>query len=106
MPFIRSLVSKCYAYVIAIILLLSKIIPTYSYCVLKGLVYIAIIAPLGCQPSFYIKCTKLNMYLSYNVRLVSNTKYIFFIYSYILQSPQLLYLICFRVLYNSCYREA
>ena len=48
MPFIRSLVSKRRARVIAVILLLSEIMPTYSYCVLKGLVYVAIIALLGC----------------------------------------------------------
>ena len=47
MPLVRSLVSKYRAYVVAIILLLSKIIPTYSRYVLKGLVYITIIAPLG-----------------------------------------------------------
>ena len=47
MPFIRFLASKRRAYIIAIILLLSKIIPTYSRYVLKGLVYVAIIAPLG-----------------------------------------------------------
>ena len=84
MPFIRSSASKCYAYIIAIILLLSEIMPTYSCCVLKGLVYIAIIALLGCQPSFYTKYTKLNIRLSCDVRLVSNTKYTFFIYFYIL----------------------
>ena len=84
MPSVRSLVSKCYARVIAIILLLSKIMPTYSCCVLKGLVYVIIIVPLGRQPSSCIKYTKLNMYLSYNIRLVFNTKYTFFIYSYIL----------------------
>ena len=80
MPFVRSLVSKRYTYVIAVILLLSEIMPTYSCCVLKGLVYIIIIAPLGCQPFFYIKYTKLNMYLSYDIRLMFNAKYAFFIY--------------------------
>ena len=49
--------------------------PTYSYCVLKGLVCITIIAPLGRQPSFYTKYTKLNIRSSYNVRLVFNAKY-------------------------------
>ena len=48
MPFIRSLASKRRAYIIAVILLLSKIMPTYSRCMLKGLVYITIIALLGC----------------------------------------------------------
>ena len=84
MPFVRFLVSKRCAYVIAVIFLLSEIMPTYSRCVLKGLVYIIIIAPLGCQPSSYTKYTKLNMRSSYNIKLVFNAKYAFLIYSYIL----------------------
>ena len=47
MPFIRFSASKHYTYIVAVILLLSKIMPIYSYCVLKGLVCITIIAPLG-----------------------------------------------------------
>ena len=54
--------------------------PTYFYYILKGLVYIIIIVLFSCQPSSYIKYTKLNIYLSYNIRLVSNAEYIFFIY--------------------------
>ena len=46
-PPVRSSASKCRAYIVAVILLLSKIMVTYSCCVLKGLVYIIIIAPLG-----------------------------------------------------------
>ena len=84
MPFIRSLVSKHYTYIVAVILSLSKIMPTYSYCVLKGLVYIIIIAPLSRQPSFYTKYTKSNMRSSYNIKLVSNAKCVFFIRSCIL----------------------
>ena len=82
MPFIRSLVFKRTARrskLIAVILLLSKIMPTYSYYMEKGLVYIAIIASLGRQPSSYTKYTKLNMYLSCNIRLVSNAKCAFLI---------------------------
>ena len=86
MPFIKSLASKCHAYIVAVILLLSEIMPIYSCCVLKGLVYIVIIALLGCQLSFYIKCTKLNICLSCNITLVFNTKYTYFIHSYVLQS--------------------
>ena len=51
MPFVRSLAFKRTAYhfkLVAVIFLLGKIIPTYFYCVEKGLVYIIIIAPLGC----------------------------------------------------------
>ena len=51
MPFIKFLASKRTAYyfkLVAVILLLSKIMPTYSYYMEKGLVYIIIIAPLGC----------------------------------------------------------
>ena len=77
-------VSKYCTHVVAVILLLNKIMPTCSYCVLKGLVYITIIAPLGRQPSSYTKYTKLNMHLSCNVKLVSNAKYIYLIHSYIL----------------------
>ena len=44
MPFIRFLASKRRTHVVAVILLLSKIMPTYSRCVLKGLVYIIIAA--------------------------------------------------------------
>ena len=80
MPSIRSLASKRRACVIAVILLLSEIMPTYSRYVLKGLVYIAIIALLGRQPFSY-------------------AKYAFFIYFCVLQSLQLLYLICLRVLF-------
>ena len=47
MPPIRSLASKRRARVVAIILLLGKIMPTYSRYVLKGLVYITIVAPSG-----------------------------------------------------------
>ena len=79
-PPVKSLASKYAAYhfkLVAMILLLSKIMPTYSYYIEKGLVYIIIIAPLGCQPSFYTKCTKLNIYLSCDICLVSNVKCIF-----------------------------
>ena len=86
MPPIRSSASKRYIYIVAIILSLSKIMPTCSRCVLKGLVYIAIIALLGRQSSFCAKYTKLNIRSSYNIKLVFNIKYTFFIYSYILQS--------------------
>ena len=78
MPSIRSSAFKYTARrfkLVAVILLLSKIIPTYSYYMEKGLIYIAIIAPLSYQPSFYIKYTKLNIHLSYNIKLVSNAKY-------------------------------
>ena len=84
MPPIRSLASERRACVVAVILLLSEIMLTYSCCVLKGLVCIIIMAPLGCQPSSYAKYTKLNMYSSCDVRLVSNTKYAFLIYSCVL----------------------
>ena len=47
MPFIRSSafkrLTRCFK-LVAVILLLGKIIPTYSYYIEKGLVYIIIIA--------------------------------------------------------------
>ena len=44
MPPIRSLVSKCRAYIVLVILLLGEIMPIYSRCVKKKLVYIIIAA--------------------------------------------------------------
>ena len=74
MPPIRSLVSKRRAYTVAVILLLDKIMPSYSCCEEKKLVYVIIIVFISRQPFFYIKCTKLNIYLSCNIKLVSNAK--------------------------------
>ena len=47
MPLIRSLASKRRAYTVAVILSLGEIIPSYSYCDKKKLVYIIIMAPFG-----------------------------------------------------------
>ena len=47
MPFIRFSASKRRACVVAVILLLSEIMSTCSRYILKGLIYIIIIAPLG-----------------------------------------------------------
>ena len=105
MSFIRSLASKRRTYIVAIILLLSKIMPTYSCYVLKRLVYIIIMASLGRQPFSYAKYTKLNMRSSCDIRLVFNIKYIFLIRSCILRSLRLLYLICLRVLCNGCRKK-
>ena len=105
MPPVRFLASKHCAHMVAVIFLLSKIMPTYSHCVSKGLVYVTIIAPLGRQPSSYTKYTKLNMYLSCNIRLVSIAKCVCLMHSYVLRSLQFPYLICLRVLCNSCCKE-
>ena len=76
MPFIKSLASKCYAYIVLVILLLGEIIPIYSRCAKKKLVCIIIVAPSSRQPFFCLKCTKLNMRLSCNVKSVLNTEYL------------------------------
>ena len=76
MPFIRLLASKCHTYIITTILLLGKIMAIYSRYTKKKLVYIIIITSFSCQPSFCIKCTKLNMRLFCNIKLVSDAKYL------------------------------
>ena len=84
-PLIRSSAFKRLAYyfkLVAVILSLSEIMPTYFYYTEKGLIYITIIALFSRQPSFYIKCIKLNICSSCNIRLVLNAKYIFFAYYY------------------------
>ena len=50
MPSIRSLVSKRRAYIVAVILLSNEIMPSYSYCKEKKLVYVIIIAFLVANP--------------------------------------------------------
>ena len=50
MPFVRFLVFKRLTYcfkLVTVIFSLGKIIPTYSYCAEKELVYIIIIAPFS-----------------------------------------------------------
>ena len=76
MPPVRSSAFKCCACVIIVIFLLGEIMSICFCYIEKKLVHIVIIAPSSHQPSFYIKCTKLNIYLSCNIRLVFNTKYI------------------------------
>ena len=80
MPLIRFLVFKRLAYyfkLVAVILSLSEIMPTYSHYAETGLVYIIIIASSSRQPSSCTNYIKLNIRSSYNIRLVFNTKYIF-----------------------------
>ena len=77
MPSVRSLASKHYTYIVAVIFLFSEIILTYSCYAEKKLVYITIITPFSRQLFFYFKYTKSNIYLSYNIKSVSNAKYIF-----------------------------
>ena len=84
MPLVRSLAFKRRACVIAVILSLNKIMPTCFRYMLKGLVYIIIIAPLGRQPSSCTKYTKLNIRLSCDIRSVSNIKCACLIYFCIL----------------------
>ena len=48
--------TACYAYIVVLILLLGKIMPSYSYYKEKKLVYIAITALSSRQPSSYTKC--------------------------------------------------
>ena len=79
MPFIRSSASKRHTYIVAVILLLSEIMPIYSCYAKKKLVYIIIIAPFSRQPSFYFKCTKSNIYLSCDIQLALDIEYAFFL---------------------------
>ena len=85
MPSVGFLAFKYLTYhfkLVAVILLLNKIMFICFCCTEKGLVYIVIIVLFSCQPFSYIKCIKLNMRFSYNIYLVFNTKYIFFVRPY------------------------
>ena len=75
MPPIRSSASIRRARVVLTILLLSKVILTYSRYFEKKLVYIIITSPSSRQPFSCAKCIRANIRSSYNVRSVSNAKY-------------------------------
>ena len=75
MPFIRLSAFKRLTYyfkLVAVILSLGEIMPTYLYYTEKGLVYITSTALLGRQPSSYTKYIKLNICFSCNICLVFN----------------------------------
>ena len=84
-----------YTVLVALILSISEVMPSCSYYIKKGLVYIIIIAPSGRQSLFYAECIKVNMYLSYNVYSISNAKYMHYL---ILFNYLVVYLSCYRVL--------
>ena len=60
MPPIRSFTLEHCALLTISISLDRKIISPYSCYIKKGLVYIAIAAFFSCQPTFYLKYTKVN----------------------------------------------
>ena len=95
MPPIRSSASRRYNKLITLILSAGKVMPSCSYYIKKGLVYIAITAPSSRQPLSCAECTKANMRLSYNIYSISNTKYI---YCPILLNCLVLYLSYYKVL--------
>jgi hypothetical protein len=79
-PPIKSLAFKHlahYSKLIAVILLLGEIMPLYSCYKEKELVYIVIIAPSNHQPSSCSECTVLNIHLSCNIQLISDTECIY-----------------------------
>ena len=80
MPPIRFSAFKYCALLTTFISLNGEIISPCSCYIKKGLVYIAIMEPFSRQLFFYIKYIKLNMHLSYDIRLVFNAKYAYLIY--------------------------
>ena len=78
-----------------LILLTGIVIGPYSRCSKKGLVYIIIVAPSSCQPSSCSKCIKSNIRSRYDIRSISDSKYI---YTIALNSFRVPLLITTRVL--------
>ena len=79
MPFTKSLASVCYTLLAVSISLNSKIMDSCSHYIRKGLVCIILTAPFSCQPSSCSKWTKLNTCSSYNIYLMSNNKFFFYL---------------------------
>ena len=95
-----SVASVYYATLIALILSIGDIIPSYSHYIKKGLVYIAITALSSYQPLSYTECTKANICLSYNIYSISAIKYIYYpiFFNYLI-----LYLSYYKVLDLICH---
>jgi len=77
-PPIRSSASARYIILITLILFVSKVMPSCSYYIKKGLVYIIIAALSSHQPLSCAKYIKVNICSSYNVYSLSNAKYIYY----------------------------
>ena len=90
-----SIASIHYAILITLILSISKVMPSCSCCIKKGLMYIIIIALSSRQPLSYTKYIKANIYSFYNICSVFNAKYIYYL---TLPNYLVLYLSCYRVL--------
>ena len=60
-----------------LILLTRIVIGPCSRYLEKGLICVTIVAPSSRQPSSYSECIKFNIYSYYNIRLVSDGKYIY-----------------------------
>src|SRR6266700_1365578 len=88
-----SIASIYHTILIILILSISKVIPSYSHYIKKGLIYIIITALSSRQPLFYTKYIKVNMHLSCNIYSISAAKYIY--YS-ILLSRLVLCLNCYK----------
>ena len=95
MPPIRSTASRRYNKLILLILSISKVMPSCSCYIKKGLLYIIIASPSSRQLLSCAEYTTVNMHLFYNVCLVSNTEYKYLI-TYLNYCVS--YLICLRVL--------
>ena len=67
MLFIRFMVSKRCTLLMSTIILLGVIMPSYSCCIKKKLLYIVIIDLFNRQPFFYMECTKSNIRLFYDI---------------------------------------
>jgi len=86
MPPVRSISSTVRrAHTVALVLSLGEVMPLCSCCAKEGLVYIAIAAPSGRQPSSCSECTKSNVRLSCDVHSVSNAECTFCISRYYLR---------------------
>ena len=99
MPPVRSTTSRRHNKLMSLILFISEVMPSYFYCVKKGLLYVIIISPSSRQLLSCTKYTTVNMRSSYNIYLVSDAKYKHFI---ICLSCYIPYLIYFRVLDLIC----
>jgi hypothetical protein len=76
MSFIRFTTFKRSMLLTILISLNREIISPYSRYAKKELVYIIFISLFGRQPSFCLKCTKVNTQLLYNIHFIFLNEYV------------------------------
>ena len=75
MPPVKSSASRCRNKLVSLIFSISKVMPSCSHYIERGLLCVIIVSPSSRQPLSCAKYTTINIHSSYNIHLVSDAEY-------------------------------